>query len=186
MDYTRADFSSRVGVRAVASGIVVAIAFMVFFMSPAGHLDLSGRGYYDRPPGTGFWISAGLAWATSVFIGSALASRVSRSQSPTDGLIHGLVVWAGAYLGFGGFTILAVALENPFGAGRSPLVLGGFISDALGLVAALFGGFVGARWENLARTRAARGRRLERETEVKAPSERASERRPEEASPAPT
>lgn len=111
------DFSSRLSVRAITAGIVVTYALMILVMSLAAGLGLWTYQLRELPNlGTGFWAFAFASWIGTIYLGSYVAVLASRSATRRDGILNGVVTWAGAcVIGCG---LLGVASEGAFSSLR--------------------------------------------------------------------
>jgi hypothetical protein len=99
-DVVDASFSvpiSRLSVRAILSGLVVAMSVQLVLMLLGAAIGLSAfepSGEVTKGVGAGLVAWTVLSLCVSAFIGAWLAGIVARSVSRRDGLIHGLVLWA--------------------------------------------------------------------------------------------
>lgn len=150
MTRSQIDFSSRISVRALASGVVATLALMILFATLGDGLGIWHLDLGELPEmGGGFWTFAFLAWIISTYIGAIVAAVVSRSESPKDGVLHGLMTWAGACLA--GCGLLAFFTGLPVGGALTHasrgMFWGSFVSDLIALAAGILGGMNGAQYE---------------------------------------
>jgi hypothetical protein len=149
----------RFSARAVVGGAIVELVGFSLLMMLAGGLGLwrlgilNAAAFSKMSPGLGAW--AGIALILAAFVGGYVAAIASRSLTPEDGLLHGLLAWAtacitGAVLACTWMmTALATGLANVdiVNAMDNRMMLAFFVADALALGAALIGGTFGARQE---------------------------------------
>jgi hypothetical protein len=156
----RLDFASRLSARSVIGGVVVTLAVFGVLMTLGGGLGLWSLGRLEATEGprlgAGLAVWAVVSWVLSALLGGFVAALSARSPLRRDGLLQGLVTWAGACL-LGGI-LACVWFMSAISSGLlSPWLVEGlrgpgvmwafFIADALAVVAALFGGLLGARLE---------------------------------------
>ncbi|RZI99436.1 MAG: hypothetical protein EON90_11510 [Brevundimonas sp.] len=114
----------------IAGGIVaVAVGAMLNLLGVA--LGASAFNPYDFGGGdaSGFTAAAGMwmafANAIALFIGGAVATRAAKYADHHKGALHGLAVWALAFL-------LAITIASAAGAGGAAALLGGEAADSDG------------------------------------------------------
>lgn len=146
----RIDFASRLSVRAITAGSFVAFSGTILLMTIAAAFGVWNFNVAEVSNlGATFWLWGFGAWIASVFVGAYLAAVASRSMTRRDGLIHGFTLWAvTCALGCLGIAIGTGRIFNFMAEGASRgMHWGAFVGDALGLIAALYGGVLGARSE---------------------------------------
>jgi len=186
---------SRVQLRAIFSGLVVAIGFVSVCTGVSWAIGLST--FHPTPSrayglAVGIYIWSAVAMSLSVLIGAYVAAVVARAADVRDGVLHGLVVW-GAVATFLFLVFLrlfsgvmsdlleatganlasrtGVEETQPLiGASRDVVVqmahdAGGilwvyWVGVITGLVAAIVGGWLGARAEQRAPLRRTRAHKL--------------------------
>jgi hypothetical protein len=87
---------SRVQLRAVFSGLVVAVGVFAVCLGIAWAIGLSTfepTAHRARGLALGLIIWAAIALALSIFVGGFVAALVGRSADARDGILHGVVVW---------------------------------------------------------------------------------------------
>jgi hypothetical protein len=90
------EFYSRVQLRAVFSGVAVAIGALAIFLGLSWAIGLSTfEPTASRAHGLalGIIIWGAVALALSILVGAYVAALVGRSAEARDGILHGLVVW---------------------------------------------------------------------------------------------
>jgi hypothetical protein len=113
---------------AVIAGAIVAVAVGAMLNLLGVALGASAFNPYDfhRADTAGFTAAAGMwmafANAIALFIGGAVASRAAKYADHHRGALHGLAVWALAFL-------LAITLASAAGAGGAAAILGGDARD---------------------------------------------------------
>ncbi|MGZ3787118.1 MAG: hypothetical protein ACXVLQ_01275 [Bacteriovorax sp.] len=146
MDYTHLDFSSRLSTRAIAGGILIAIALMFLFMSFAGGLGLWNLRISEiSNQGMRFWIWTLLGSTVSHYAGGYASAVASRSTAERDGKIHGLITWASICVL--SCAVIAYYSESIFGRNIALMSWGLFSSSALAMAAAIWGGIQGVHSE---------------------------------------
>ena len=88
---------SRLSIRAILAGLVVALSVQLVLMLIGAAVGLSAfepTGTVAKSVGAGFLAWTVLALCVSAFMGAWIAGIVARSVSRRDGLIHGLVLWS--------------------------------------------------------------------------------------------
>ena len=87
---------SRIGVRAVMSGVLVALALIGLLLSLIGvfarTLDVHVAAHF----GFGTYLWALISWFVAISVGAFVAARVGRASRPRDGALYGVVTWAAA------------------------------------------------------------------------------------------
>ena len=131
---------SRVQLRAIFSGVVVAVGVFAICLGVSWAIGLSTfHPTADRARGLalGLIIWGAIALAISIFFGAYVAALVGRSAEVRDGMLHGLVVWGSlaaficlAFMGLfaGVMHDLLVATGgnmNPHGLENAPMLDGG-------------------------------------------------------------
>lgn len=150
MNLSRTDFSSRVSIRAIASGVLVTFSAMLLLMLLAGGMGVWGFDLSKIPQmGAVFWAWSFISWGLSLYASGYIVAIVSRSANQFDGIVHGILVWAtSCFLGsifllvFAG-NLLANLPENL----ASPILWGFFVADLTALGTAVVGGVNGATSE---------------------------------------
>ncbi|MDO9181287.1 MAG: hypothetical protein Q7U04_02710 [Bacteriovorax sp.] len=147
---SRIDFSSRISVRAVIAGIMVSISFMLLSLALMAALGIWNYNLNElSSAGSAFWISATLAWAMSLYCAGLVAALGSRSKNSIKGVLNALAASCGSYLLFG-MTFLLFApgpLDSLLSAANPQFFLRGFLGDVFAFGAGIYGGVVGARFE---------------------------------------
>lgn len=114
---------------AVIAGAIVAVAVGAMLNLLGVALGASAFNPYDFGGGDaeGFTAAAGMwmafANAIALFIGGAVATRAAKYADHHKGALHGLAVWALAFL-------LAITIASAAGAGSAAALLGGEAADA--------------------------------------------------------
>lgn len=160
----RIDLASRVGVRSVGAGVLVAITSQIVLMLLGTAIGLSSLEETAEGPErarTGLLLWMLLSVVVTMFLGGWVATITSRSPERRDGLLHGLVTWAAASL-IGLFLVGGVLREMVGGAlsfvsfselarpRTEDLAVGFwglFATLVVSLIAALLGGLAGSRSE---------------------------------------
>lgn len=151
MNNGRMDFSSRLSARAIVAGTILVFAQMILFLSIVGAFGLWRYDFTNMSQlGLGFYFLAYTAWIVSLFVGGCVAAFVSRSASPLDGALHGLVLWASACVS--GCLFLAMMTGSVFGGFLSGetttgTLWGVFLVNVVALSASIIGGYAGSRAE---------------------------------------
>ncbi len=113
---------------AVLAGAIVAVAVGAMLNLLGVALGASAFNPYDFDGGdrSGFTAAAGMwmafANALALFVGGAVASRAAKYADHHKGALHGLAVWALAFL-------LAITIASAAGAGGAAALLGGDARD---------------------------------------------------------
>lgn len=113
---------------AVIAGAIVAVAVgaMLNLLGVALGAAALDPHEFDGGGGSGFTAAAGMwmafANAIALFIGGAVASRAAKYADHHKGGLHGLAVWALAFL-------LAITIASAAGAGGAAAILGGDARD---------------------------------------------------------
>ncbi len=113
---------------AVLAGAIVAVAVGAMLNLLGVALGASAFNPYDFDGGdrSGFTAAAGMwmafANALALFVGGAVATRAAKYADHHKGALHGLVVWALAFL-------LAITIASAAGAGGAAALLGGDARD---------------------------------------------------------
>ena len=153
------DRRCRFSARAVVGGAIVELVGLSLLMMLAGGLGLWRPGILNAAAlskmNLGLAVWAGIALIFAAFVGGYVAAIASRSSTPEDGLLHGLLAWAtacltGAILACTWMmTALATGIANVdvVNSMDNRMMLAFFVADTLALGAALIGGTWGARQE---------------------------------------
>ena len=113
---------------AVLAGAIVAVAVgaMLNLLGVALGASAFDPRDFDSGDGSGFTAAAGMwmafANALALFVGGAVASRAAKYADHHKGALHGLAVWALAFL-------LAITIASAAGAGGVAAILGGDARD---------------------------------------------------------
>ena len=145
------DLSSRISVRAVAAGSMVALSFMFLSLSLIAALGIWNYNLNELSNvGTSFWISTTIAWSISLYLGGFVASLSTRPQNTTEGALNAIAACCASYLLFGtGFLFFApTALESLLMSATPQFFLRAFLGDALAFIVGVYGGVVGVHFEN--------------------------------------
>lgn len=87
---------SRIGVRAIASGTLVALATLGLFLSLIGVYARTLDVHVVEHFGWGTYVWALISWVASASAGAVVAARVGHAARARDGALYGLVAWAAA------------------------------------------------------------------------------------------
>ena len=151
--------SIRVSMRAVIAGAIVTLVVIGLLLMLAGGLGLWSMGRIDAAMishlGGGFALFAGVAWVGAAFVGGYSAAVIARATNRRDGVLHGLMIWAGACaaavvlacIWFMSAVSLELASVDVASAMGGRMMLAFVAGDLLALAAGLAGGVMGARAE---------------------------------------
>lgn len=149
----RADFSSRIGVRAVTAGVMASISIMIILMAMIAALGIWNFNLVELiTAGPLFWLSATVAWAMSLFTAGFIAALGSRSQTNIEGTLNALAACCGSFLLFGMLFLLFAPniLEALLSQGNPQFYLRMFLGDLAAFSLGLYGGVVGTHFEHRA------------------------------------
>jgi len=149
----------RFSARAVVGGAIVELVCFSVLAMLAGGVGLWRPGILDAAamasagPLLALWMGGSLIIAG--FVGGFVAAIASRSLSTEDGLLHGLLAWATAYITgavlactwFMAALATGIAKLEVVNAMDSRMMLAFVVVDTLTLIAALVGGRFGAQQE---------------------------------------
>lgn len=111
---------------AVIAGAIVAVAVGAMLNLLGVALGASAFDPHNGGDGSGFTAAAGMwmafANALALFVGGAVATRAAKHADHHKGALHGLAVWALAFL-------LAITIASAAGAGGVAAILGGDARD---------------------------------------------------------
>lgn len=146
----QADFSSRIGVRAVGAGILVSFTVMLLLLSLIAALGLFNF-YLDEMAmaGPSFWIAIATAWALSMLSGGFVASLACRPQTKTEGILNAVCANCGFYLLFGVVALFLTprVIVSLFTLATPQLFLRGFIVDLICFIIGAYGGIMAVNFE---------------------------------------
>jgi hypothetical protein len=124
---------------------------MILFMTLAGGFNLWNFNLMKLSDlGMMFWMWTFFSWIISNYLSGYVAAKISKATKSGDGALHGLVIWASACVV--GTLSVGVVTGTIFNGilipiSSSTMLLGAFIGDSIGLLAALIGGVNGAKSE---------------------------------------
>ena len=105
---------------AVAVGAMLNLLGVALGASAFNPYDFDGGDVGEFTAAAGMWMA--FANAIALFVGAAVATRAARHDDHHKGALHGLAVWAVAFL-------LALTIAGAAGAGGAAAVLGGDARD---------------------------------------------------------
>jgi hypothetical protein len=96
-----------------------------------------------------FWISMTIAWTVSMYLAGFIAALSSRSHYTVEGMLNALAACSGTYLLFGMFFLLFApsALDTLLSSANPQFYLRIFLGDILAFAVGIYGGVVGAHFE---------------------------------------
>lgn len=144
------NFGSRISVRAVVTGVMVAVASMFLLMSLIAAFGIWNYNLNELVIATpSFWVSTTLAWIVSLYVGGLIASVGARSQTPVDGMLNAVAVCSGSYLLFGtAFLLFAPSsLDVLLSTATPQFYLRAFFGDLAAVIMGTYAGVVGAHFE---------------------------------------
>lgn len=144
------DFSSRVSIRAVVTGVMVSLSFMILAFSLIAALGIWSYNVNELSSSrVAFWISATIAWVFSLYFAGVVSAFSARSQSSTEGALNAIASCCGSYLVLiVGFLYFAPSiLEALLSTADQQFFLRLFLGNILAFSFGIYGGIVGVHLE---------------------------------------